>query len=100
MPEPQRKLYTVVAFDHKILIFGATHVKDGNYLEDVLEFDLTTREFKVLPSLLGVVLNMACVRWGDQAVLIGGYGKDDPSKKVVMYDSKTGNITIYYYHLS
>ena len=36
MPEPQRKLYTVVAFEHKILIFGGTHVKDGNYLEDVL----------------------------------------------------------------
>ena len=93
MPGVPKKMYTVVAFEHKVLIFGGTHVKDGNYLEDVLEFDLTTREFKVLPSLPGVVLNMAGVRWGDQAVLIGGYGKDGPSKKVLMYDSKTGSTT-------
>ena len=93
IPEPPRKFYTVVAFEHKILIFGGTHVKDGSYLEDVLEFDLTTREFKVLPSLPGVVLNMAGVRWGDQAVLIGGYGENGPSKKILMYDSKTGNTT-------
>ena len=93
MPEPPRKFYTVVAFEHKILIFGGTHIKDGNYLEDVLEFDLTTREFRVLPSLPGVVLNMAGVRWGDQAVLIGGYGENGPSKKILMYDSKTGNTT-------
>ena len=93
MPEPQRKNYTVVVFEHKILIFGGTHVEDGNYLEDVLEFDLTTREFKVLPSLPSAVLHMAGVRWGDQAVLIGGYGKNGLSKNVFMYDSKSGNIT-------
>ena len=93
MPEPARKLYSVVAFEHKVLIFGGRNVKDGNYLEDVLEFDLTTREFKVLPSLPGLVSSMAGVRWGDQAVLIGSYDKDGPSKKVFMYDSKTGNTT-------
>ena len=93
MPEPPSKYYTVVAFEHKILIFGGKRVNDRNLLEDVLEFDLTTRQFKVLPSLPSPVSNMAGVRWGDQAVLIGGYGKDGPSKKVLMYDSKTGNIT-------
>ena len=93
MPEPPRKFYTVVAFEHKILIFGGRNVKNGNYLEDVLEFDLTTREFRVLPSLPGVVSGMVCVRWGDQAVLIGGYSKDGPSKRVLMYDFKTGSTT-------
>ena len=90
MPKPPRKFSTVVGFEHKILIFGGKRVNDSNLLEDVLELDLTTREFKVLPSLPGVVSSMAGVRWGDQAVLIGGYGENGPSKKVLMYDSKTG----------
>ena len=30
---------------------------------------------------------------GNQAVLIGGYGDNGPSKKVLMYDSKTGKTT-------
>ena len=93
MPKPPSKYYTVVAFEHKILIFGGKRVNNSNLLEDVLEFDLTTREVKVLPSLPSPVSNMAGVRWGDQAVLIGGYGKDGSSKNVLMYDSKTGNIT-------
>ena len=93
IPDAPRRKYTVVAFEHKILIFGGKRVNDSNFLEDVLEFDLTTREFKVLPSLPSLVSNMAIVRWGDQAVLIGGFGKDGPSKNVLMYDSKTGNTT-------
>ena len=91
IPEPKRMYYTVVAFQHKVLIFGGKNVNQDNFLEDVLEFDLTTREFKVMPSLPGASRHMAGVRWGDQAVLIGGYGKDGPSKKVLMYDSKTGH---------
>ena len=90
MPEQRRKFYTVVAFEKKILIFGGKNVKDNHRLEDVLEFDLTTREFKVLPSLPGVVSSMAGVRWGDKAILIGGYGEGGRSKKVLMYDSTTG----------
>ena len=93
MPEAQRKYYTVVTFEHKILIFGGKNVKECNYLEDVLEFDLTTREFKVLLSLPNTVSNIAGVRWGDQAVLIGGYDENGPSKKVLMYDSETGSTT-------
>ena len=81
------KFFTVVAFEHKILIFG------GGNVEDVLEFDLTTREFNVLFSFSGFVSNMAGVRWRDQAVLIGGFDENGPSKKVFMYDSKTGNTT-------
>ena len=92
IPQPPREEYTVVAFEQKVLIFGGPSDEHGNYLEDVLEFDLTTREFKVMPSLPSAVQLMAGVRWGDQAILIGGYGKDGPSKEVLMYDSKTGNI--------
>ena len=91
MPEPQRKLYTVVAFKHKILIFGGESVKDGHLLKDALEFDLGTKLFKVMPSLPVAVSQMAGVRWGDQAVLIGGCVDDSRSKQVLMYDSKTGH---------
>ena len=93
MPDPRRKEYTVVAFEHKVLIFGGKNVDNGNFLDEVLQFDLTTREFKVMPSLSNAVKFMAGVRWGDQAVLIGGYGEDGRSKGVLMYDSKTGNTT-------
>ena len=47
----------------------------GNYLKSVERFS-----WKKLP-----------VRWGDQAVLIGGYGNGQYSKKVFMYHSKTGS---------
>ena len=91
MPEPPRKDYTVVAFDHKVLIFGGESA--GDILQDVLQFDLTTEEFKVMPALPSAAQHMTGVRWGDQAVLIGGCGKDGQSKRVLMYDSKSGNIT-------
>ena len=92
IPQPPRGEYTVVAFEQKVLIFGGSSHEHGNYLEDVLEFDLTTRKFKAMPSLPSAVQLMAGVRWGDQAILIGGFGKGGPSKEVLMYDSKTGNI--------
>ena len=91
MLEPARKFYTVVAFEHKILVFGGEIDQDGQLLHDVLEFDLTTKEFKIMPPLPSAVRHMAGVRWGDQAVLIGGYDICQYSKKVFMYDSKTGS---------
>jgi hypothetical protein len=93
IPEPPRKYYTVVAFEHKVLIFGGRIPTNNNLLDSVLEFDLSTNEFKEMPPLPYAALNMAGVRWGDQAVLIGGYDEDGRSKDVLMYDSKTGNIT-------
>jgi hypothetical protein len=59
----------------------------------VLEFDLSTNEFKDMPPLPYSISNMAGVCWGDQAVLIGGRHWDALSKKVFLYDSKTGNTT-------
>ena len=96
LPKPRREKYAVVAFEQKVLIFGGGNLEDsypGNLLKQVLEFDLITREFKVMPSLPHPVKLMTGVRWGDQAVLIGGYCKFGLSKIVLMYDSKTGHIT-------
>ena len=96
MPEPLREDYTVVVFQQKVLIFGGETYPDDFYaafLDNVLEFDLTTKKFKVLPPLPRAAKLMAAVRWGDQVVLIGGFGENGPSKKVLMYDSKTGNTT-------
>ena len=76
-----------------MLIFGGEIFSLSNILEEVLELNLATKQFKVMPSLLSATKLMAGVRWGDQAILIGGFGENGPSKKVVMYDSKTGNIT-------
>ncbi|CAB3999615.1 E3 ubiquitin- ligase NRDP1 [Paramuricea clavata] len=91
MPEPARKHYRVVAFEHKVLIFGG---KSGvQILDDVLEFDLTTNTFKAMPPLPCALQEMATVRWGDQAILIGGLDKDGYSKKVHMYNSKSGHTT-------
>ena len=53
MPEPLREYYPVVAFDHKVLIFGGSN--GANYLRSVLQFDLLTNEFKVMPSLPNAV---------------------------------------------
>ena len=93
IPEPKRLCHTVVAFEHKALIFGGQNVDGNDFFEDVLEFDLTTNEFKVMPSLPCALSHMAGVRWGDQAVLIGGFGYDGVSEKVLTYDSKTGHTT-------
>jgi hypothetical protein len=91
MPRPARKHYRVVAFEHKVLIFGG---KCGvQILDDVLEFDLSTNTFKAMPPLPCALQEMATVRWGDQAILIGGLDKDGYSKKVHMYNSKSGHTT-------
>jgi hypothetical protein len=93
MPEPARKSYTVVAFEHKVLIFGGRSVANDNLLHSVLEFDIDTNEFKAMPPLPCALCHMVGIRWGDQAILTGGWDEDGSSKKVFMYNSKTGNTT-------
>ena len=93
MPEAPRKYYTVVAFEHKVLIFGGSNASEYDPFDGVLQLDIDTKEFKVMPALPYAVSSMAGLRWGDKAVLIGGFNKDGPSKKVLMYDSKTGKTT-------
>ena len=94
IPDPARKHYRVVAFEHKVLIFGGRNVANNQLLKSVLQLNLSTNEFKAMPALPYSVENMAAVRWGDQAILIGGFAKlGGHSKNVFMYDSKTGNTT-------
>ena len=93
MPYSPRIEYTVVAFEHKVLVFGGSHATNDDFLDHVFALDLRTKEYQDMPSLPFAVSNMAGVRWRDQAVLIGGFGKDKFSKRVFMYDSKTGNIS-------
>ena len=93
MPEPLREYYAAVAFEHKVLIFGGSSGNGDNRLSSVLQFDIVANEFKVMPSLPWAVSSIAGVRWGDQAILIGGYDKNKFSKKVFMYDSKSGTTT-------
>ena len=93
MPYSPRIEYAVVAFEHKVLVFGGSHATNDDFLDHVFALDLRTKEYQDMPSLPFAVSNMAGVRWRDQAVLIGGFGKDKFSKRVFMYDSKTGNIS-------
>jgi hypothetical protein len=93
VPEPARRNYAVVAFEHKVLLFGGKCTSSSrDYLNTVLEFDLNTSEFKEKPSLPYFSSNLTSIRWGNRAVLIGGF-ESVPLKKVLMYDSKTGNAT-------
>ena len=100
MPKPVRNNCVVVAFEHKVLIFGGQSDR-FNLLDTVLQFDVSKNKFKVMPSLPHATASMAAVRWGDEAVLIGGAknvtsGLFNPyagSKNVFMYNSKTGNST-------
>ena len=99
IPGPPRVLYAVVAFGHKILIFGGSgyYGYDDVNEKSVLEFDMNTKKYKSMRQLPYAVSNMAGVRWRDQAILIGGYektsGTTGGTKRVLMYDSKTGDTT-------
>lgn len=89
MPRPAKIHYRVVRFESKALIFGGT--RGGKSLSNVLEFDLTTSEFREMPPLPSGLKGMAIVRWGKEAVLLGGGDINDCySKKVYMYNSKSG----------
>ncbi|XP_046842514.1 uncharacterized protein LOC124436598 [Xenia sp. Carnegie-2017] len=95
MPEP-RDDHGAVVVDDKVLIFGGEG-KDlifGKVLSSVLEFDPRAHTFKEMPPLPHPLTGMATVQWRDQVVLLGG---DDGRKflnSVIMYDCKTGKITV------
>ena len=89
IPEPARN-YTVVDFGYQVLIFGGSN---DRFLDRVLAFDVHTNEFKAMSPLPNALEHAAAVRWGDQAVLIGGADIEGPTNKVFMYNSKTGQTT-------
>ena len=76
------------------MIFGGRRTVDNYLLDLVLEFDIHTKKFKVMPRLPYAVQLAASIRWGDKAVLVGGLDrKNGQLQKVLMYDSKTGETT-------
>ena len=93
IPDPLRNYYAIVAFGHKVLIFGGSGGGNLDFLDSVLEYDINTNAFKSMPPLPFAASNMAGVRWGDQAVLIGGFDVGGPSQRVFMYNSNTGTTT-------
>ena len=54
------------------MIFGGRRTVDNYLLDLVLEFDIHTKKFKVMPRLPYAVQLAASIRWGDKAVLVGG----------------------------
>ncbi|XP_046842308.1 influenza virus NS1A-binding protein-like [Xenia sp. Carnegie-2017] len=92
MPEA-RSNHAAEVIDDKVVIFGGRE-KDNKALSRVLEFDPATRTFKEMPPLPHPLTEMATVRWRDQVVLLGGYDGKEILNSVIMYDRKTGNITV------
>ncbi|XP_046842307.1 uncharacterized protein LOC124436423 [Xenia sp. Carnegie-2017] len=94
MPEP-RKDHGAEIVDDKVLIFGGRRKFAEDAVSSVLEFDPRTLTFKEMPPLPHPLYGMATVRWRDQVVLLGGRndGREILSS-VIMYDSKTGKITV------
>jgi hypothetical protein len=80
---PQARSYHGVAlFGDKILIVGGL-LNEGT----VLEYDITKNVFRRMTSLPYHVYNMAMVKWNDNFILLGGWGKKSgPLSKVVMYN--------------
>ncbi|XP_046855894.1 kelch-like protein 12 [Xenia sp. Carnegie-2017] len=92
MPEPL-KGHRAVVVDDKILIFGGDE-KYTLLLSSVLEFDPRTLTFREMPPLPPKLIGMATVQWKDQVVLLGGWDRRKRLNSVIMYDIKTGKITV------
>ncbi|XP_046864603.1 uncharacterized protein LOC124459118 [Xenia sp. Carnegie-2017] len=92
MPE-LRLCHGAVVVDDKVLIFGGEG-KDDKVLSSVLEFDPRTLTFKEMPPLPHPLCAMATVQWRDQVVLLGGWDGRERLNSVIMYDTKTGKITV------
>ena len=92
MPEPRADHSTVLCGD-SIFIIGGT--KTGNCkdnLSSVVSYDIKKNECQQLPELPYAVSQMATVKWAENAVIIGGAGKDDKAlNSVMIYNMKTGN---------
>ena len=92
MPEPRVDHSTVVC-DDSILIFGGTKTRDfKSALSSVVSYDIKKNECRQLSPLPYPVCEMASVKWGENAVVIGGTDKDGKAlKSVIIYNTKTGN---------
>ncbi|XP_028400919.1 uncharacterized protein LOC114524016 [Dendronephthya gigantea] len=91
MPEP-RVYHGTELCDGSIYIFGGG--KSGrcrDNMNSVLSYDIETTEAQRLPALPYQVGRMATVKWGENAVIIGGVDRNGRSlNSVVIYNMKTG----------
>ena len=92
MPEPRGRHSTVLC-DDSIFIFGGKKTRSSkDILSSVLRYDIKNNECQQLPELPYPVSAMATIKWGENAVIIGGADKDDKAlNKVIIYNMKTGN---------
>jgi hypothetical protein len=81
MPQGRRD-HGVALFGDKILIVGGL-LNGGT----VLEYDITENVFRRMTSLPYHVYNMAMIKWNDNFILLGGWGKKSGAlSKVLMYN--------------
>ena len=96
MPEPRRHHCTEI-FDDSLLILGGRTTGDyKDNLNSVVLYDIKNNVCKQLTPLPNEVSQMACVRWGDNVVVIGGIDKrGNKLNTVVMYNVKTQQNHMY-----
>ena len=91
MPEP-RIFHSTVLHDSILIAGGMKTVDYKDNLSSVLSYDIKNNECQQLPELPYPVSSMATVKWGENAVIIGGHDKDGKVlNKVIIYNMKTGN---------
>ena len=90
MPE-QRQHHCTEIFDDSLLILGGTTTsRDQDSLSSVVLYDIKNNVCKQLAPLPYQVNDMATVRWGDNAVVVGGTDKRGKElNTVIMYNVKT-----------
>ena len=92
MPEPRGRHTTVLHDDSILIVGGRKTVNYKDNLSSVLRYVITSNECQQLPELPYPVSAMATVKWGENAVIIGGADKDNKVlNKVIIYNMKTGN---------
>ena len=90
MPEPRRGHCTEIFDDSLLIIGGRTTSNYRDNLSSVVLYDIKNNVCKQLAPLPYEVSDMATVRWGENAVVIGGSDKHcKPLNTVIMYNMKT-----------
>ena len=92
MPEPRTRHSTVLCDDSILIVGGRKTGISKDNLSSVLSYDIKNNECQQLPELPYPVSDMATVKWGKNAVIIGGADKDGKAlNNVIIYSVKTGN---------
>ena len=92
MPETRFCHSTILCDDNILIIGGKKSWNCKNSLSSVLRYDIKKNECHQLPDLPYPVSEMATVKSGENAVIIGGADKEENAlNNVFIYDMKTGN---------